>query len=74
MCELTIICGSDRRTLPAAPGALVSDLLRQAVPSFALPCAGLFHCPQTCRERPSRSRLDGRFFVLSSRHFYSKES
>lgn len=50
MCELTIICGSDRRTLPAAPGALVSDLLRQAVPSFALPCAGNHTCGK-CRVR-----------------------
>ena len=39
MCELTIVSGDTRRIVPAEPGALVSDLLRQAVPSFALPRA-----------------------------------
>ena len=48
MCELTIVSGDTRRIVPAKPGALVSDLLRQAVPSFALPCAGNHTCGK-CR-------------------------
>ena len=48
MCELTIVSGDTRRIVPAEPGALVSDLLRQAVPSFALPCAGNHTCGK-CR-------------------------
>ena len=48
MCELTIVSGETRRIVPAEPGALVSDLLRQAMPSFALPCAGNHTCGK-CR-------------------------
>lgn len=48
MCELTIVRGGDSRAVSAEAGALVSDLLRQAVPSFALPCAGNHTCGK-CR-------------------------
>ena len=48
MCELTIRMGGASRTVSAEAGALVSDLLRQAVPSFALPCAGNHTCGK-CR-------------------------
>ena len=48
MCKLTILRGGESRTVPAEQGALVSDLLRQSVPSFALPCAGNHTCGK-CR-------------------------
>ena len=52
MFELTICSGGTRRTVPAAPGQLVSDLLRQYIPSFALPCAGNHTCGK-CRVQVS---------------------
>ena len=52
MFELTICSGGTRRTVPAAPGQLVSDLLRQYIPSFALPCAG----NHTCGSQPVAAR------------------
>ena len=48
MFELTICTGGNRRTIPAAAGQLVSDLLQQYIPSFALPCAGNHTCGK-CR-------------------------
>lgn len=48
MFELTIVSGGSRRTVPAQAGQLLSDLLRQHIPSFALPCAGNHTCGK-CR-------------------------
>lgn len=48
MYDLTLISGDLRRTVSAADGALLSDLLRDNIPSFALPCAGNHTCGK-CR-------------------------
>lgn len=48
MFELTIRAGAQQRTVPAQDGQLVSDLLQQYIPSFALPCAGNHTCGK-CR-------------------------
>lgn len=45
---LTIVHGNCRCTVPAAPGTLLSTLLQQTVPSFALPCSGNHTCGK-CR-------------------------
>nr|WP_325197056.1 ASKHA domain-containing protein [uncultured Oscillibacter sp.] len=52
MFEVTIVTGSTRRTVSAAPGQLIGDLLRQYIPSFALPCAGNHTCGK-CRVQVS---------------------
>lgn len=44
MYTITVQTGGQTLSLPAAPGALLSDLLRQAIPSFALPCGGNHTC------------------------------
>lgn len=48
MHTLTIVQNGARHTLPAADGASLDALLRQAVPMFALPCAGNHTCGK-CR-------------------------
>ena len=40
MFELRICSGVHTITVPAQEGQLVSELLQQNIPSFALPCAG----------------------------------
>lgn len=52
MFELTIHSCGGTRVIAAAPGDLLSDLLRRAEPSFALPCAGNHTCGK-CRVRVS---------------------
>lgn len=64
MYTLTIQNGGTALAIPAAPGALLSDLLREAVPSFALPCNGNHTCGK-CRVRlegavPPPSPIDER--------------
>lgn len=56
MAQLTINNGGGYRTVPAETGALVSDLLRAHVSSFALPCAGNHTCGK-CRVRVEGAAL-----------------
>ena len=44
MCELKIITENRILTIPAEKGRLVSSILQQHLPSFALPCAGNHTC------------------------------
>lgn len=48
MASLTIIQGNAQQTVPIDPDDLLSARLRQAVPAFALPCAGNHTCGK-CR-------------------------
>ena len=48
MFELHICSGEHTITVPAQEGQLVSELLQQNIPSFALPCAGNHTCGK-CR-------------------------
>lgn len=50
MSTITIISGSETRTVSLAPGALLSDAIRQAGCDFPLPCAGNHTCGK-CRVR-----------------------
>ena len=44
MHNITLMTGGKTVVLQAESGTLLSDLLRQAVPRFALPCAGNHTC------------------------------
>lgn len=50
MGTLTILHHNGRLEIPAAPGTRLDTLLRQAVPAFAMPCAGNHTCGK-CRIR-----------------------
>ena len=52
MCQIIIQNGAQKIQLQAEPGALLSDLLRQAIPAFALPCGGNHTCGK-CRVKLS---------------------
>lgn len=52
MASLTIIQGNAQQTVPVDPDDLLSARLRQAVPAFALPCAGNHTCGK-CRVQVS---------------------
>ena len=48
MFQMTICSGSSQLVVPAQEGQLVSELLQQHLPAFALPCAGNHTCGK-CR-------------------------
>lgn len=50
MFQVEIVSGTGRIAAPAEEGQLVSEVLRQQIPSFALPCAGNHTCGK-CRVR-----------------------
>jgi len=56
MHNITLMTGGKTVVLQAESGTLLSDLLRQAVPRFALPCAGNHTCGK-CRVKVSGAAL-----------------
>lgn len=69
MFELHICSGEHTITVPAQEGQLVSELLQQNIPSFALPCAGNHTCGKC------RVKIEGMLSPISEaeKHLLSQE-